>query len=125
MTFHQLLSHHIICFLNIGLKRYELTSMCYQWKDGNKIRDGPEPHGHIRLGRMRNIKFCSSFSHGKYIGCSHQGFGSREAAEVTSAGRGEGLPHARHSWLQPALQQTHRTQLRPSAMLVAPPGKHI
>lgn len=40
MTFHRLISHHIICFLNIGLKRYDLTSMCYQWKVGNKIRDG-------------------------------------------------------------------------------------
>ena len=39
MTFHQLISHHIICFLNIGPKRYELTSVCYQWKVENKIRD--------------------------------------------------------------------------------------
>lgn len=40
MTFHQLIAHHIICFLSLGLKRYELTSICYQWKVENKVRDG-------------------------------------------------------------------------------------
>lgn len=47
MTFHQLISHHIICFLNIGQKSCELTSICYQGKTENKIRDGSRPsQGH-------------------------------------------------------------------------------
>lgn len=40
MTFHQFICCHIICFVNFGLKRYELTSKCYQWKAENRAREG-------------------------------------------------------------------------------------
>lgn len=40
MTFHQLITHRIISFLNISLKKYEVTLICFQWKTENKIRNG-------------------------------------------------------------------------------------
>lgn len=71
MIFHQL-SHHIICFLNIGLKGYELASLRYQWKVEKEIRDGSRAsQTHKTRKDMRNIKFCSSFLQEKYMVCTH------------------------------------------------------
>lgn len=38
MIFQQLIFHHIICFLNVGIKRPGQTSICYQWEAEKKIR---------------------------------------------------------------------------------------
>lgn len=55
-------------------------------------------------------------------GFTWQAVGRRGTAGLATEGRGQGLPCAVHSQLQ---QTHHRAQLRSSAKLGAPLGKHV
>lgn len=53
------------------------------------------------------------------------GAGQRKAAEVAPVGRGQGLPHARHSQLEKAVSWWGLCVAEPAAKLVAPLWKCI